>query len=114
MDRPLEGADSRPAKTHRQRADNSAPVVFGRSSQSVSVILYNGALYDKALETLQARFGREEVIVRAHLLSLLDASRPRLLEPGEVERFQLILHDAVTVLKNLGYFHDLGGSENLR
>ena len=39
-------------------------------------MLYNGALYGKALETLQAYFGREVDIVRAHLLALFDAQDP--------------------------------------
>ena len=48
----------------------------GPAAQSVSGMLYNGALYGKALETLQAYFGREVDIVRAHLLALFDAQDP--------------------------------------
>ena len=88
-----------PSLTDNERITLLQSSLAGPAAQSVSGMLYTGALYGKALKTLQARFGREVDIVRAHLLTLFDAPRPRLLEPGEVERFQLILHNAVTFLK---------------
>ncbi|KAF0290311.1 hypothetical protein FJT64_011460 [Amphibalanus amphitrite] len=103
-----------PSLTNTERITLLQSSLAGPAAQAVSGMLYNGALYGKALETLQARFGREEDIVRAHLAALFDAPSPRISEPGEVEKFQLLLHNAVTVLENLGYTHDLGGSENLR
>ncbi|XP_043243765.1 uncharacterized protein LOC122392683 [Amphibalanus amphitrite] len=51
-----------PSLTNTERITLLQSSLAGPAAQAVSGMLYNGALYGKALETLQARFGREEDI----------------------------------------------------
>ena len=77
-------------------------------------MLFDGALYPTALETLMERFGREDEIVSARLGAVFNTSPMKGLEPTSLETFHAVLHSAVTVLNSMGFSGDLNSTENLR
>ena len=103
-----------PSLTDSERMAHLQNAVDGPASQAIDGMLFNGALYQEALVTLQERFGREEDVTQAHLRSIFSATPPSLTDLPAMEKFYAIVNNTVTVLRNLGYDSDLKSSENLR
>ena len=103
-----------PSLTDAERMAHLQNAVAGPASQAIDGMLYDGALYQEALRTLQERFGREEDITQAHLRSIFTAVPPTLTDLPAMERFCSVVCNGVTVLRSLGYVSDLASSENLR
>ena len=103
-----------PSLTDSERMAHLQSAVDGPASQAIDGMLFNGALYQEVLITLQERFGREEDVTQAHLRSIFNAVPPSLSELSAMEKFYAVVHNTVTVLRNLGYDSDLKSSENLR
>ena len=77
-------------------------------------MLYEGALYPVALETLMERFGKEQDIVDANLFAVFCTPPMKELDPTALEKFHAVVHCAVKVLENMGFNGDLNSTENLR
>ena len=75
---------------------------------------YDGSLYEKAIEALKARFGRESDIVAANLQAIFDAPSPASSDATGLEKLHAALHCAVSVFEELKYEGDLTSAENLR
>ena len=60
-----------PSLTDSERMAHLQNAVDGLASQAIDGMLFNGALYQEALVTLQERFGREEDVTQAHLRSVM-------------------------------------------
>ena len=103
-----------PSLTDSERMAHLQNAVDGPASQAIDGMLFNGALYQEALVTLQERFGREEDVTQAHLRSIFSATPPSLTDLPAMEKFYAVVNNPVTVLRNLGYDSDLKSSENLR
>ena len=103
-----------PSLTDAERMAHLQSAVAGPASEAIDGMLYDGALYQEALRTLQERFGREEDITQAHLRSIFTAVPPTLTDLPAMERFCSVVCNGVTVLRSLGYVSDLASSENLR
>ena len=103
-----------PSLSDSERMAHLQNAVEGPAAQAINGMLFNGELYEEALNTLQERFGREEDIIQAHLRKIFTSTPPALTDLAEMEQFYSIVHNTVTVLRNLGYSNDLSSSENLR
>ncbi|XP_043203107.1 uncharacterized protein LOC122371080 [Amphibalanus amphitrite] len=88
--------------------------VTGLAKQTVEGMLYDGALYPVALETLMERFGKEQDIVNANLSAVFCTPPMKELDPTALERFHAVVRCAVKVLENMGFEGDLNSTENLR
>ena len=88
--------------------------VTGLAKQAVEGMLYDGALYPVALETLMERFGKEQDIVNANLSAVFCTPPMKELDPTSLEKFHAVVHCAVKVLENMGFEGDLNSTENLR
>ena len=75
---------------------------------------YDGSLYEKAIDALKARFGRESDIVAANLQAIFDAPSPASSDATGLEKLHAALHCAVSVFEELKYEGDLTSAENLR
>ena len=88
--------------------------VTGLARRTIAGMLYDGSLYEDAVQALQDRFGREEDIIHANLRAVFECPSPAHLDPATLERFHAAVHCAVAVFQNLGYNGDLHSFENLR
>ncbi|XP_043245749.1 uncharacterized protein LOC122393608 [Amphibalanus amphitrite] len=105
---------NQPSLSDSERMAHLQNAVEGPAAQAINGMLFNGELYQEALKTLQERFGREEDIIQAHLRKIFTSTPPSLMDLPAMEQFYSVVHNTVTVLRNLGYSSDLASSENLR
>ena len=106
---------------HEQRSLSSTEkmahlqsAVTGLAQRTIGGMLYDGSLYEDAVQALQDRFGREEDVVAANLQAVFGCPPPTHLDPVTLERFHAAIHCAVTVFQKLDYHGDLHSFENLR
>ena len=88
--------------------------VTGLAKQAVEGMLFDGALYATALQTLMERFGKEDDIVSASLSAVFSMPPVKSMDPVALEKLQAVVHSAVTVLNTMGFIGDLNSTENLR
>ncbi|KAF0309623.1 hypothetical protein FJT64_019300 [Amphibalanus amphitrite] len=105
---------NQPSLSDSERMAHLQNAVEGPAAQAINGMLFNGELYQEALKTLLERFGREEDIIQAHLRKIFTSTPPSLMDLPAMEQFYSVVHNTVTVLRNLGYSSDLASSENLR
>ena len=106
---------------HEQRSLSSTEkmahlqsAVTGLAQRTIGGMLYDGSMYEDAVQALQDRFGREEDVVTANLHAVFGCPPPTHLDPVTLERFHSAIHCAVTVFQKLDYQGDLHSFENLR
>lgn len=86
----------------------------GRALQSVYGFLCDGKLYNRAVETLKDRFGKEDDIVNSCMKSIFTFPPMKSIEKAVLEKFHGLLHCALVTLETMGFENDIKSSENLR
>lgn len=87
--------------------------VSGGAERLIGGMLFDGALYEAALEALTNRFGRESDVVHCTLKTIFGCPPPRYMDVRSVEEFYNAVHNGVATLEQMNYTGDLRSLENL-
>ena len=87
--------------SHNAKMQHLQNAVIGRAKEAAEGYGYSGVLYADALEKLELRFAKPQIVVKAHLSRL-----------HKVRHFSDVTSTAVKTFKRLGYTNDLHAANN--
>ena len=92
--------------TYLQRA------LVRNAKRAIGGMLNHGHLYKAALTKLEEQFGNEELVAGAFMKTVLDDLIVAERDVTQLRSFYNLLHNAVAMMKSLGYSYDLASSTN--